>query len=334
MPKLSNQKLKTLYLKKILLENTDENHYITMDNILTQLNNYDISAERKSIYSDIEALSTYGLDVHSRKGKYSGYAVLSRDFELAELKLLVDSVQSSKFLTKKKSQALIKKIESLTSKHESKSLQRQVLVTNRIKNENESIYYSVDSIHKALLSNKKISFNYFEWVVDKSQHNNISKNYKRKGELYVISPWCLTYSDENYYLVAYEDKSKIVKHFRVDKMDHIEVLEENRTGKELFSSFNISNYSSKVFGMYGGEEYNIRIEFNNNLLGVVLDKFGKNIHIVPDNLNHFFVDVDVFVSPQFFSWIFGLGENAKIISPKSVIKQYKKHCKKSISKYK
>ena len=333
MSKFSNQKLKILYLRKILLENTDENNYISMEKILKLLESYDINAERKSIYADIEALNTFGMDINLRKGKYSGYAVLNRDFELAELKLLIDSVQSSKFLTKRKSEALIKKIENLTSKHYSKSLQRQVFVSDRIKNENESIYYNVDTIHTALSTNKKIVFYYFEWVIDKTQTNNIKRQHKRNNNKYEVNPWCLTYADEKYYLIAFDETSNKIKHFRVDKMEFIDVLEQERVGRELFSDFNISDYTNKIFSMYGGEETRVKLEFDNSVLGVVIDKFSSDILIKPDNVNRFQIDVDVIVSSQFFSFIFGLGEKAKIISPKTVIKQYKKHCKKALSNY-
>ena len=187
MPRSSNQKLKLLYLMRYLLQNTDEQHPATTNQLISFLAEQDVKAERKSIYDDMEALRLFGLDVErTESGRSSGYYVASREFELPELKLLVDSIQSSKFITHKKTTQLIKKIETLASAHEAQLLQRQVLVTNRIKTMNESIYYNVDEIHSGITQNRKIRFKYFEYTVNKE------RRFRRDGAFYVMSPYALT----------------------------------------------------------------------------------------------------------------------------------------------
>lgn len=329
MSKLSNQKLKIVYLMKILFERTDEMHKITMAEIIKALEEYGVSAERKSIYKDIETLQSYGVDVIGlREGKNYLYYVGSRVFELAELKLLVDSVQSAKFITERKSKELIKKLEKFASKHEAKKLQRQVSIEGRVKTINESIYYNVDKIHTAIAKNSKITFRYFRWNVDKQlelRHN---------GDLYEVSPWCLFWDDENYYLIAYDSKEKKVKHFRVDKMTNIELNNEEREGKDIFKKFDVSRFSKKTFGMYGGDEERVRMECDNSLIGVMIDRFGKEVAIAPLDAKRFVVNVDVAVSDQFFAWVIGLGKNVKIIGPDSVVKKMNEVVDRLIEQYK
>ena len=240
MPKSSNQKLKLLYLMKTFQEKTDEQHALSVPELIAELGRYDISAERKSIYDDLEALKLFGLDIESARGRTTGYYLASKNFELPELKLLVDSVQSSKFITLKKSMALIKKIESLCSVWEGQSLQRQVYVANRIKTMNESIYYNVDKIHTGIADNRKISFMYFEYAVTKE------KVYRRGGGRYVVSPYALTWDDENYYMIAYDSDAGLIKHYRVDKMTDIAVTDEKRDGSEHFQNLDIAVYSKKA----------------------------------------------------------------------------------------
>ncbi|SHI12595.1 Predicted DNA-binding transcriptional regulator YafY, contains an HTH and WYL domains [Sporobacter termitidis DSM 10068] len=315
MPRSSNQKLKLLYLMKILQEKTDEHHAITVPELITELARYDISAERKSIYDDLEALKLFGLDIVSARGRTTGYYLASKDFELPELKLLVDSVQSSKFITHKKSMELIKKIESLCSVWEGQSLQRQVYVAGRVKTMNESIYYNVDKIHTGIVDNKKISFKYFEYSVTKE------KVFRHGGVRYVASPYALTWDDENYYMIAYDSSAGQIKHYRVDKMTDIAMTEEGRDGSEHFQNLDIAVYSKKLFSMFSGEEETVRIEFENRLIGVVIDRFGRDVSAVPSDEAHFVVSVSVAVSPQFLAWVAGFGSEAKILSPESVVEK-------------
>lgn len=334
MAKGANQKLKLLYLLKILTENTDEDHAMTLSQIITALAGYGISVERKSIYSDIEALRVFGIDVVSRKTKSYEYYVASRAFELPELKLLVDAVQSSKFITHKKSRELIHKLEGLESVHNGKLLHRQVYVANRVKTVNETIYYNIDKLHEAINSGCKISFQYFEWAVSFGTTEKFVKRPRKDGKLYVVSPWALSWDDENYYLVAYDDTANIIKHYRVDKMMSIQVLEEQRQGQECFKQFDMAQYSKKVFSMFGGTEEAVRLRFNNNLIGVVVDRFGKDVKITKEDEESFIITVSVEVSAQFFAWLCGFGDEVKILSPDDVIKEYRRHCRKIMRLYK
>jgi predicted DNA-binding transcriptional regulator YafY len=318
MPKGPNQKLKLLYLQKILLERTDETHYLTMKDIQAALAAYGIEAERKSLYDDWELLRKYGLDVISEPyGREWIYYIGSREFELAELKLLVDAVQASKFITVKKSASLIKKLGGLTSESEASQLQRQVYVADRVKTMNESIYYNVDIIHSAIGSNVKIRFLYTQWTVNKVLA------VKKDGEDYEVSPWALSWDSENYYLVAYDSKAGIIKHYRVDKMMRLALTEERREGRQYFEKFNMGSYSSKMFGMYHGEDETVRLRFANDLAGVVIDRFGQDVALHPDGAEHFTVAVNVAVSSQFIAWVVGLGEGAQILGPAHVVKRMK-----------
>lgn len=303
---------------KILMERTDENHSITMPEIISALEAYGISAERKSIYSDMESLRTYGLDiVGEAEGKTFYYRVVDRTFELAELKLLVDSVQSAKFITEKKSNELIKKIENLSSKYEAQQLQRQVYTSNRIKTLNESIYYNVDLLHDAINENSQIKFHYFQWNVDKKME------LRKDGAYYVVSPWGLSWDDENYYLIAFDATANKIKHYRVDKMLHIELTGEKREGKDHFDKFDMALYAKKMFGMFAGEEENVKIECHNRLAGVIIDRFGKDVTMIKKDIDHFTVNVKVAVSKQFLAWVMALGNDAKIIGPDLVVQQVK-----------
>ncbi|HHZ06199.1 MAG TPA: WYL domain-containing protein [Clostridiales bacterium] len=334
MAKSSNQKLKLLYLMRIFEENTDDDHALTMAQIIAKLSEYGIQAERKSLYADIEELRTFGLDIEKRKSKIYEYYIANRAFELPELKLLVDAVQSSKFITHKKSNQLIKKVESLVSVYQAQQLQRQVYVTNRTKTMNEGIYYNVDKIQSGILENKQITFQYFEWAVSFGTNEKVVKRVKKNGDLYVVSPWALTWDDENYYMIGYDVQNDKVKHYRVDKMISISLTDEPRLGQENFQQFDIGNYAKKIFGMFGGQEETIRLQVNKRLVGVVVDRFGTQINIEPKNEDSFIVTIDVLVSPQFFAWLFGLGEDVIMLSPDTVIKQYKKQIKKISKQYK
>lgn len=328
MNTVGNNKLKILYLMKILLEKTDETHSITMREILESLEAYGVSAERKSIYSDIENLRSYGLDIIGEKeDKAYSYRVVSRQFELAELKLLVDSIQAARFITAKKSNELIKKLEGLASKYEASQLQRQVYTAERIKTSNESIFYNVDNIHQAIASNVQISFQYFNWDVNKKQV------LRKDGALYQVSPWALSWDDENYYLIAFDSAEDKIKHFRVDKMLRIELLSDRREGKLSFQRFDMGAYAKKMFGMFSGEEETVKILCRNELAGVMIDRFGKDVMLVKVDAEHFYVNVKVAVSRQFLAWVIALGDGAKIIAPESVVMEVKKEIERLAIQY-
>lgn len=314
MAKGNNQKLKLLYLAKILMEETDEEHGISMPTIIARLAEKGVSADRKTLYSDMEELRKFGIDIIGEQQKNSYlYHVASRDFELAELKLLVDSVQSAKFITEKKSQSLIKKLGQLASMHEAKQLQRQVLISGRVKTMNESIYYNVDKIHAAINANSQIRFQYFQWNVDKEQE------LRHEGAWYYVSPWYLIWDDEYYYLVAYDAESGILKHYRVDKMLRITLVNRVREGKELLRSRDVAAYSKSLFGMYGGEKVSVTIEAGNEFAGVLIDRFGRELYIKKVDDAHFQTVVDVVPSKFFLSWIMSFGDGIRIVSPDSVL---------------
>lgn len=296
---------------KILLDKTDEEHTITVPQMIEELVNMGISAERKSIYDDLEYLKLFGIDIVCQKSKTHDYFVASRDFELPELKLLVDSVQSSKFITHKKSLELIHKIENLTSHNNARKLQRQVFVSNRVKTMNESIYYNVDAIHEAIAQNKQIIFRYFEWTLDKK------KQFRKNGDKYIETPVSLTWDDENYYLITYKEKYGGFTHYRVDKMSNIEIVDADRVMPQ--EEFDLAKYSKTMFSMFGGEETEVSVRFKNFLIGAVIDRFGNDVPIIKSDDEHFIAQIKVAASPHFLSWVIGFGSNAKIISPEWVI---------------
>ncbi len=311
-----NQKLKMLYLAKIFHEETDDSHGLTMPQIIEKLSACGVNADRKTLYLDFEELRHFGLDIIAEQSGRSCYYYLgSRDFELPELKLLVDSVQSAKFITDRKSGELIKKLEALVSRYEGKQLHRQVTISGRIKTMNESIYYNVDKIHTAIGTGCQIRFRYYQWNVRKEME------LRRDGAWYQVSPWALMWDDENYYLVAYDAEDDQIKHYRVDKMLKIAVTSETREGQAQFKQFNMPRYTKSLFGMYGGEETKVTLEAENELVGVLIDRFGKDIFIVPKGEDHFRTVVTVAVSRQFLGWIMALGSGIRIISPGSVVAQ-------------
>lgn len=315
MARSSMQKAKLLYVAKLLLEKTDENHKITVNEIIEELSRQGISAERKSIYNDLETLSNFGLDICVEKSTSTGYYIGIRDFQMPELKLLVDAIQSSKFITSKKSMELIGKLEKLCSANDARLLQRQVFVTNRVKTLNEKIYYNVDTLHNALSLQKQITFIYNEWVLDFKSAEKIKKQPRRNGELYKVSPWALSWDDEYYYLIAYEKSSEKLKHYRVDKMQDIIISEEEREGESFFEKFDVAAYTKSVFSMFGGEEKAVKLSVDNSLIGVIVDRFGQNIFVTRESDSTFCVTVKVVLSPQFFGWLFALGTKVKLLEP-------------------
>lgn len=325
MAKNPRQKQKLLYLQKILLEKTDENHGITVNEIIEELDQYGISAERKSIYNDLEILQTYGLDICSEKSKTVKYFIGSRDFQISELKLLVDAVQSSKFMTEDKSLQLIKKLESLASIHEARLLRREVYIANRVKTGNETIYYNVNDIHEAINTDRIIEFFYTGWELNIGGIPKVKLARRRSGEVYRVSPWKLCWDDENYYLIAYDELREEIRHYRVDKMEKIRVTETPRNGREVFDKFDVASYTKATFAMYSGTFTDVTLSVHNSLIGVIVDRFGKSVFITEDknNPDRFILKTTVNLSEQFFGWLFALGDKIRIISPTDAIEKYK-----------
>lgn len=325
MAKNPRQKQKLLYLQKILLEKTDENHGMTINELIEELDKYGITAERKSLYNDLEILQTFGLDVCSHKSKTVKYFIGSRDFQISELKLLVDTVQSSKFITEKKSLELIEKLEKHASHYQAQQLRRQVYVANRVKTDNQTIYYNVDSIHQAINDDKAIEFYYNRWALNLGEVNKIHFERRKNGKKYTVSPWGLCWDDENYYLIAYDKDNGEIRHYRVDKMEKIDVLDEPRCGKEIFEKFDIASYTKSTFSMFAGKATDVTLSVHKDLVGVIADRFGKNVFITDDKYNpdNFIVKVSINLSQQFFGWMFALGDKIKIIAPADAVDEYK-----------
>ena len=329
MAKSAGQKLKPLVLRQTLLERSDEDHPLTVAQLIAALEPWGIQAERKSIYGDMEALRTFGMDIQSRKGKSPGWFVGERSFQLPELKLLVDAVQSCKFITKRKSDELIRKLEGLTSVWQARQLQRQVYVDRRVKTMNESVYYSIDKLHNALAARRAVTFRYFEYNVRKE------KVFRRDGRRYTVFPHGLIWDSENYYLVGWDGTKKEVRHYRVDKMAELAVtcLKLEPGEDQDLAAFDMAAYAAKHFGMFRGREGRVRLRCQNRMVGVVLDRFGQEVMLVPDGEDHFTVTVDAVVSPQFFGWLFGLGDAVELTAPAWAVEAFQDQLRQVAGQY-
>lgn len=327
MAKSSGQKSKLLHLRDIFHEKTDEEHPLSISEIIVLLNQRGISVERKTLYDDFDALTNYGFRIETTLGGRKYYtSIRERDFELVELKLLIDAVQASKFIPEKKSRELIAKIEKLCNEHEARQLHRDVILANRVKSMNGSVFYNVDALQNAITAQRQISFRYSRYTVEKT----LVKNRKR----YTQSPFSLIYADEQYYLLSYDVKSNSMRHFRVDKMSEIQIHPQKPcVGKEAFEKLDMATYTQHTFAMYGGHMERVEMIFKNDLAGVVIDRFGQNVFITPVNDDHFKITVNVTVSNQFFGWVFGLGRGVKILSPQSVVEDMRKSARLVLARY-
>ena len=305
-------RLKILYLYKILTEQTDEQHGLTMNELIEKLDACGISAARKALYEDIEALKLFGLDVVGGSGRNADYRVVNREFELPELKLLTDAVCSAKFITEKKSRELADKLTALCSHHQARELKRQVYVSGRAKTSNEKVYMNVDAINRAITEHKQITFKYFDYDLNKH------KVY-RDGER-ICSPYSLVWDDEKYYMVAFYEKRQDVNNFRVDRMESVEILDI--PAKPVPKDFNLPGYMNSTFSMFSGDERDVKLLFDKDFVNVALDRFGKDIKLVPYDDGHFTVHVKVKIGAPFFGWLFGFGGKIKLLSPDDVIEQY------------
>ncbi len=333
------QKQKLLYLAKILYEETDEEHILTADKIVTKLHEYGISCERKTIYSDQDTLSAFGMDiVRDHRGAY----LASRMFELPELKLLVDAVQFSKFITENKSRELIGKLSQLSSKAYARKLTGQVVVQDRVKSMNESIYYNIDNIQDAIRRNHQITFGYYEWNVKKELVP------RKDGERYRISPWFFQWDNDKYYLVGYDDVTKQMRHYRVDKMKEIVEEPEKRLGREVYEQIDLSSYGTQTFGMFAGDKVTVKLIADATLTGAMIDHFGREVWLHPlepwnegeaepngndDRCGQISVVVDTVVSDRFFGWVFGFGDKLKIAEPAWVQEAFIQMMKKVCEQY-
>ncbi len=325
MPKSDNQKLKIFYILDYLQKNSHENHLVRANELTSMLQNvYSISCDRKTVYSDIAALQDYGVDIVSVPGKNGGYYIASRIFERHELKLLIDAVQSSRYLTEKKSRELIEKLCDQCNEQDAKLMKRNVLVSGRVKSMNETIYYNVDAIHEAITQGKQIRFRYFDWDFGGK------RRYREKD--YTASPYGLCQDNENCYLLAFSDRHGITS-YRVDRMTDITVLNDARVPCPELTGRAFHQHANRLFQMYSGEAVNVKLQFHNSLINVVIDRFGKDTMLIPNGPEHFNFTVNVAVSPMFLSWVIGFGTKAKILYPQSVQQACKQMCMEAMSQY-
>lgn len=325
MPKSDNQKLKILYILDYLEKNSHENHLVRAAELIEMLDReHRISCDRKTVYSDIAALQDYGVDIVSVPGKNGGYYIASRNFELPELKLLIDAVQSSRYLTEKKSRELIEKLLTQCNEQDARLMKRNVLVSGRVKSMNETIYYSVDAIQEAIAQGKQISFRYFDWDFGGK------RKYREKG--YTASPYGLCQDNENCYLLALSQRHGITA-YRVDRMTDIAILDAPRTPCPALTGKALVDHANRLFQMYSGDATDVKMRFHKSLLNVVIDRFGKDTMLIPDGDDHFNFTVKVAVSPMFLSWVMGFGNRAKILYPQSVADQLCQLCREAMSQY-
>ena len=325
MPAKHSQKLKLLYLMRLFTEETDEGHPLTMEEIIRRLTDQGIEAERRSVYEDIRLLQDFGLDVIGEKKKQYVYYLANREFELAELKLLVDTVSAARFVTDRKSRQLIRKLSSLTSRSLAGQLRRQVYVAGRVKTFNEGIYYNVDAIHRGINEDRQISFKYYGYDLKKNQV------LRRQGERYRVSPYILCWDSENYYMVAFHRRYSRLAHFRVDKMTDVQVEPDKR--QALGEDLDPAAYCQSVFGMYTGEDSRVTVRFTADLIGVVVDRFGKDVPIVIESDDCFVANLKASISPVFFSWILQFGNRAQILAPAKVREQMLAFIRETLEKY-
>lgn len=305
MPKQEGQKSKLLALLRIFEQQTDEEHLLNVPQLVELLAQQGILCERKSVYSDIEALNALGYDIRLRRGRSGGYWMATRPFELAELKLLVDAVQSSRVISKASSDRLIHKLEGLASQYQGSQLQRQVYVAGRPKSASKELPYSVDALFTAINSGRMVQF-----------------HYKKPGRPapYTISPWQMAWENGCYYLIAYQDEKEPVgiRHYRVDRMAGVTVLDEPRRGGEPFRDFDLPAYLKKHFHMYGGPEHCVTLRCTADLETAMRERFGSAPIFVPEEEGFFHFDVPVCVSDQFYGWVCGFGGKVEVTAPAEV----------------
>ena len=325
MPKSYNQKLKIFYILDYLQKNSHQDHPVRAAELLTMLEQqHNIVCERKTIYSDIAALQDYGVDIVSIPGKNGGYYIASRNFELPELKLLIDAVQSSRFLTEKKSRELIEKLCSQCSVYDARLMRRDVLVSGRVKSMNETIYYNVDAIQDAIAENRQITFRYFDYGLDGKRH------YRNRN--YQASPYGLCQDHENCYLLAHSERHGVTS-YRVDRMSDIRLLVDPRTPCPELTGKALTEHANRLFQMYAGEQTAVKLRFHRSLINAVIDRFGREVMLIPDGEEHFVFTAEVAVSPMFLSWVIGFGQKAKILYPESVVQACQDLCREALAQY-
>ena len=321
MPRKEGQKLKLLALLEILARETDEKHPLSVPRLVEMLQQRGINAERKSVYADIEALNSIeggDFEIVQRRGRGGGYYMTDAPFELAELKLLVDAVYTSRFITASKTRTLIEKLGRFTSRFRQAELNRMVLVSGRIKSHEERILYSVDALHTAITNGWQVQFTYCDWNLEKKMAP------RHGGKLYRVSPWALVWEGGNYYLIAYTEGH--LRHYRVDKMQQVAPLEQTtREGADEYAAFNVNTYTQQMFDMFNGPVKKVTLKCENRLAGAMIDRFGTGPALVPYAGGEYFaITVDVQVSPRFYGWVAGFGAAIEILTPAEVRAEMRK----------
>jgi len=330
MARSAHQQEKLLWLQRIFLQETDEAHPLTMQQLIARLEQQGIAAERKSLYLNIETLNQCGMEIIAeRRGSQTVYYSSGGDFEAAELRLLADAVASSRFITAKKSDQLLQKLGGLVSRHQSDELRRQVHVAGRVKSMNETIFYLVDELHRAIDQNRAVTFLYYDWVLSGS---TLVRKPRHDGKQYCISPWQLLWQDEFYYLIAYDHESASIRHYRVDRMGNICITDQKRQGNEAFSAIRMENYTARLFGMFGGKPERITISCPERLLGVMIDRFGKDLRPTRRTDGLLEIHTDVIPSLPFYGWLLSLGEEVQIEAPETLKTEFENTLKRRLTK--
>ena len=314
-------------MKQLFEHRTDEKHTLTGNRLIEILGENGIKAERKTIYDDIKTLCDSGMDIETTKdGHSNAYYLADRLFQDEELYVLADAVASSKFLTLKKSKELIKKLQQLTSDYKAKDLRRLVYVENRTKTFNEQIYYAINKIQEGIFTQSQIRFKYFEYTVEKK------KQLKHGGEVYTVSPYALVWENENYYLVCFSEKHQKISRFRVDRMTQVDMTELPARDLSDEEQAEVTNLQS-LYGMYGGELMELKIQFDNSLINVVMDRFGEKTICHKNSENTFYINREVQIAPTFWGWLFQFGSKAKILEPAAAVEMAKAEIEKLSSNY-
>lgn len=311
-------KLRPFYVAKMLYEQTDEDHYLTIAQMMVQLNqDYGISTSRGTVGDDIKALKELGLEIQVDNSTQNRYYLIGRRFDLPELKTLIDATESARFITKDKSTALVEKLASLTSLFNKSKLVRNVDVENRIKAENEKVYYIMEALNDAINDHKKVSFQYFSYNVRKEQKA------KNDGYTYVFSPYKLIWNGDYYYAVGYSEKHGGVGSFRVDRIARQpKILDEDAVQPP--ADFDLNVYLNSMFRMYNGERKQIELVCANDLMDAIIDKFGKDVPVLANDMKSFRVLVNTSVGSVFYRWVFGFRGRVSIKAPEEVKAEYAK----------
>lgn len=324
MSGMEHSRAKLLYLIELLREQSDDERGVTMTEILAYLDARGAKAERKSVYRDLTLLKECGFDIEKNNRKPVEYCLLSRDFDIAELKLLVDAVQSARFISESMTDKLIRKLEQLTSKRMAGKLHRQVHFTERVKTRNEHVHYTTATLHEAIHAGKRVHFKYVDYDLSKGICQ------RREGSMYELSPYALVWNDDNYYVLGYYERRGCVSVFRVDRMKTVEMTDINSI--EMSPDFDLAEYIKTQFGMFSGEQVSLDIRFTNDLINPVMDRFGMKTPIIIDGDRHFIAHVKASVSPVFYSWLFQFGDRAQILKPERIARDYIKQLSDALSK--